>query len=46
MTALAGTQADEPTRKSRRKPVGVDIADAFGIADQQRVIAPAAGLCA
>ena len=38
MTALAGTQTDESTCQSRGKPVGIGIADAFGVANQQRVV--------
>src|ERR1700727_1819469 len=44
MSALAGAKSDESATQQRRKPLGVRVADAFGVADQQRMIAPTDGL--
>ena len=42
--ALAGAQGDQAARHDRRTAFGFGVADPFGVADQKRVIAPAASL--
>ncbi len=38
--ALAGAESDQAARQLRRPAVGLGVAEAVGVADQQRVIAP------
>ena len=44
MGALAGPLCDQPAGKLRRAPVGLGIADAVAIADEERVVGAGAGL--
>ena len=44
MAALTDTESDEPTSQLRGATVGFGVTDAFGVADQQRVIASTACL--